>query len=227
MRASNIITGAIWIGMAALPAAGISAVVDRIAVVVGKNVITETEVLQEVRLTGFLNRQPVGLGPEERRAAAERLVDQQLIRNEMEIGGYPAPSREEAAAMLRKFREENYGSDAKLREALARYGITEDQLQQHFLWELAIMRFTDQRFAVGLAAARNSAAPGLSAGSALASVPDQNPQAPVASTAGTANRAAPAMEEAPLPAGVDQQLESWLKQKRNGTRVRFKKEAFE
>ena len=71
---------------------------------------TESEVQDEVRLTEFLNQQPLDLGPEQRRAAAERLVDQQLIRNEMQIGGYPQPSQSEAEAMLRNFRQEHYRS---------------------------------------------------------------------------------------------------------------------
>src|SRR5580700_11903799 len=44
-----------------------AAVVDRVAVVVGKTVITESEVLDEVRLTEFLNGQPLELGPQQRR----------------------------------------------------------------------------------------------------------------------------------------------------------------
>src|SRR3954453_3866299 len=66
-----------------------AAVVDRIAVVVGKTVITETEVLQEVRLEAFLNQTPLDLSAQARKTAAEHLVDQQLVRNEMRIGNYP------------------------------------------------------------------------------------------------------------------------------------------
>src|SRR3954465_12499103 len=77
-----------------------AAVVDRVAVVVGNTVITETEVLQEARLEAFLNGAPLDLGPAARRAAAERLVDQQLVRNEMRIGAYPQPTATEIDDML-------------------------------------------------------------------------------------------------------------------------------
>ncbi|HEY5163139.1 MAG TPA: hypothetical protein VII81_09020, partial [Terriglobales bacterium] len=63
-------------------AAVAAGVIDRVAVVVGTQVITESEVLLEVRLTEFFNGQPLDLGVDQRKAAAERLVDQQLIRNE-------------------------------------------------------------------------------------------------------------------------------------------------
>ena len=135
--------------VALLAAAAQAAVIDRVAVVVGNTVITETEVQREVRLTEFLNGQPLDLGPKERRAAAERMVDQQLIRNEMENGGYTMPAAAEGPEMLRDFRRRHYASEAALRAALHKYGITEEELQQHLLWEAAALRFTDQRFQPG------------------------------------------------------------------------------
>ncbi len=114
-------------------------VIDRVAVVVGNDVITESEILREVRLTELINGQPVDLSAEKRREAAERLVDQQLIRKEMEIGNYPMPAPQVADAMLRKFKQE-------YRAALEKYGVTEAELKEHLLWQLAVMRFTDQRF---------------------------------------------------------------------------------
>src|SRR5438309_12116370 len=77
-----------------------AAVVDRIAVVVGKTVITETEVLQEARLEAFLNQSPLDFSPQSRKTAAERLVDQQLVRNEMRIGSYAKPTPAEVDSML-------------------------------------------------------------------------------------------------------------------------------
>jgi hypothetical protein len=128
-----------------------AAVVDRVAVVIGKTVITESEVLQEIRLTAFQTGRPLDFSPAARRAAAERLVDQQLIRKEMEIGHYPQPTPAEVEAMYRQFRNEHHSTDAQ-------YGITEDELKQHLQWELAAMRFTDQRFRVNLPATEQQGA---------------------------------------------------------------------
>jgi hypothetical protein len=179
-----------------------AAVLDRVAMVVGNQVFTESEVQDEVRLTQFLNQQPLDLGPEQRRAAAERLVDQQLIRNEMQLGGYPQPSQSEADAMLRNFRQEHYRSIAQFWAALEKYGITEEQLKQHLLWQLAAVRFTDARF-------RPVAAPTLAAPSIQ-----------------TADRLR-AGADAPAGNSVDQQMEAWLKTARSQTRIDFKKEAFQ
>jgi len=53
---------------------GTAAVLDRVALVIDKKVITESEVIDELRLTEFLTSQPLDLGSAARRAAAEHLV---------------------------------------------------------------------------------------------------------------------------------------------------------
>ena len=123
-----------------------SAVVDRVAVVIDKKIVTESEVLDELRLTEFFNNQSLELGPKARREAAERLVDQELIRRELKISGYAPPSANEADALLRKFRQGRFHSLADYHAALGKYGITEEQLKAHLLWQLTAIRFTDQRF---------------------------------------------------------------------------------
>jgi parvulin-like peptidyl-prolyl isomerase len=176
--------------------AAAQAVLDRVAVVVGNTAITETEVLRAVRLTELLNGEPLDTGPQQRKAAAERLVDQQLIRNEMATGTYPMPADDEAEDMLRDFRQQRFTTEAQYKAALAKYGVTEKDLKEHLLWELAAIRFTDLRF---------------------------QPNAPDGQSA---NRAKPG---APVPAGsdVDQQLDSWLKEQRRNTRVKFNLAAFQ
>jgi hypothetical protein len=121
-------------------------VVDRVAVVIGKKVITESEVLEELRLTEFLNNQPLDLGPAARRTAAEHLVDQQLIRQEIENSGYAKPAASEADALLRSFRRQRFPTDAEYQVALEKYGITEEELKQRLLWQATALQFTDLRF---------------------------------------------------------------------------------
>ena len=177
-------------------AAAAQNVIDRVAVVVGNQVITESEVILEARLTAFLNQQPLDLSAGQRRAAAERLVDQQLIRNEMQIGGYPMPLETEGDAVLRKYRQDTYSSIPLFRAALAKYELTEDEVKHHLLWQAAALRFTDQRFHMTLPAPTSQSADRSNAG--------------VTSTD-----------------GVEDQMDIWLKQSRAGTRIQFKKEAFQ
>jgi hypothetical protein len=174
-------------------------VVDRVAVVVGAAVITESEVIDELRLTEFLNSEPLDTSPDQRRAAAGRLVDQQLIRKEMEIGHYPEPSAADAEAVLQTFRQQHFRANAEYLAALEKYGITEDQLKRHLLWQLTAMHFTDVRFRPGIPGAPEQTASRMSA-----------------------ETAAPASG-----ADVDQQMNAWLQEARNSVRITFKKEAFQ
>ena len=132
----------------AVLAAGMAgaAVVDRVAVVIGKKVITQSEVEQDLRLTEFINAQPLDLGPLALRDAAQHLIDQELIRQEMQNGAYAQTSASQADALLRKFRQEHYPSDAAYHAALQKYGVTEAELKQRLVWQLAAIQFTDFRF---------------------------------------------------------------------------------
>jgi hypothetical protein len=172
-------------------------VIDRVAVVVGRQVITESEVILEARLTAFFNGQPLDLGAGSRRAAAERLVDQQFIRNEMQVGGYPMLPDAEGEALLRKYRQDSYPSVAAFRAALARYELTEDEVRKHLQWQTAALRFTSQRFQ-------------------LAGGVAQKPESANRYTAGAAGTD-----------GAEDLMDTWLKQARAGTKVQFKKEAFQ
>jgi hypothetical protein len=186
-----------------------AAVVDRVAIVVGNNVITETELGREVRLTEFLNGEPLDLSPAKRRAAAERLVDQQLIRNELELSHYQQPGPAEADKVLREFRREHYPDDQQFQAALAKYGISEDDLKQLLTWQVTAMQFTESRF--------RSTLPGSNVQTANRLKMDSE---------STANRtrtdAEPTDENT-----VDQQMDAWLKEARGNTRVQFKPEAFQ
>jgi hypothetical protein len=124
----------------------LAAVIDRVAVTAGKDVITESEVVEEIRLTDFLNQSPLDLGPAARRAAAERLVDQYLIRNEMRLEGFPQP---QAGSADQTLHQSHFHTPAQYQASLQKYGITEEELQQDLLWQVAALRFTQQRFGQG------------------------------------------------------------------------------
>ena len=77
-----------------------AAVVDRIAVTVGNQVITETEILREIALTAFLNGEKPSFTPDNKRKAADQLVEQKLVRKEMEMGRYPEATEDQAKELL-------------------------------------------------------------------------------------------------------------------------------
>jgi hypothetical protein len=126
-------------------------VLDRIAVIVGKHVIKTSDIDRDLRLTEFLNRELLDLGSAAKRRAAERLIDQEIIRQEIITGQYKRPADSEADALEKDFAHDRFSdSESHLREALRKYGLSEAQLQSHFLWQLTVLRFIDERFRPGV-----------------------------------------------------------------------------
>lgn len=118
---------------------------DRIAVSVGRHVISEQEILQDIRLSAFLDsRQPV-FSAEQKRKAADRLIDQYLVLQDAALTRTPLPSDADVTAMLAPIKA-RYTSDQEYRSALAQARITDAELAEHLLAGLRMLRYTDLRF---------------------------------------------------------------------------------
>lgn len=124
-------------------------IIDRIAVTVGNQVITETQIDEEIRVTAFLNREKVDLSAEARKQAASRLIEQALIRREMDLSRYPLPELSDAGESLKGI-QAMYPSEAAFQNALQKYGITVDELTRRLWWQLTLLRFIDYRFRPGI-----------------------------------------------------------------------------
>ncbi|HEY6990845.1 MAG TPA: hypothetical protein VH369_20790 [Bryobacteraceae bacterium] len=122
-----------------------AAIVDRLAVTVGQQTITQLQLDEEIRITALLNRRQVARDVETRRAAADRLVEQLLIQREMEQSRYPLPGQEDLDLYLEQIRAQN-GGQAGLAKALATYNLTESTLRQHLEAQLVTLRFIEYRF---------------------------------------------------------------------------------
>jgi len=118
---------------------------------VGKRVIKSSDIGRDLRVTTFLNREQLSFNADARRKAADRLIEQTILRGEITSGGYRGASEDDADAMLDKLRQERFaGSDTRLRTAVARYGLTEEELRAQLLWQLTVLRFIDERFRNGV-----------------------------------------------------------------------------
>lgn len=132
-----------------LIAAGAAAqeqVVDRIAVSVAGQVVTLSDIRRQIRITAFLERQQPEFSEERLRQTAERLIDQALIRREVELSRYPAPPLEEVEQVLSEFAA-SLGVDQRGMFARAlEYGFSEQELRDLAAWRLTVIRFIDYRF---------------------------------------------------------------------------------
>jgi hypothetical protein len=121
-------------------------IIDRLAIAVGHEAITELQLDEELRVTAFLNHQPITRDLTSRRDAADRLVEQFLIRNEIGLSRYPLPEEKEVAAYMESVRTEQ-GGPAAFERALRSYDLAENALKRHLALQLSTMRFVDYRFA--------------------------------------------------------------------------------
>ena len=134
-----------FLAMVLASVAGRAEVIDRIAVTVGKQVITLSDVIREIRITALLDQKSIDMGGEQKRKAADRLVDQTLILQEAVFTRAPLPTADDGVRMLEQVKTQ-YPSESDYAAALNRYQVTEEDLVNHLLAGLRAMRFTDLRF---------------------------------------------------------------------------------
>ena len=196
------------IAVVAAALAGRAEIIDRVAVRVGRSVITESELRREIRLTAFLEGAPLEFSATTQRKTAERLVDQRLIRAEMEESRYPQPPPEAAEEALKQVLAE------RSRASLDQYGITEEELRAHLQRQLVTLRFISVRFRPGVQIEPGEIDQYLARHkSANGTPPPEEHRARI--------------EEALIEERVNRLAEVWLKEARARTRIEFRPEVFQ
>jgi hypothetical protein len=197
-----------------------AAIIDRIAVSVGNRVITESDIDREIRVTAFLDRVKPNLSPAARRTAAERMVEQKLIRRELETSRYPVPTPEEVEPVLQKLKTSVFHDEQDYQRALRQYGLTDDDVRRELLWQRTLLQFIEVRFRPG------------------AQVTDQEIQDYFTKVVEPAARAAHPgqpialedyrnqIEQKLTGQRQDQEMDTWLQQARRRTEIVFHDEAF-
>jgi peptidyl-prolyl cis-trans isomerase SurA len=196
-------------------------VIERIAVTLDNQIIAESEVAREIRLSAFLNGDSLDFSPEARRKAAGRLIEQKLIRREIELGRYLEPSKEEVAVMLKQIQTQRFRNAEDYRQALEKCGVSESDLNAHLLWQLTLLRFIDTRFR-----------PGIQVSDEEVRAYFDSEQSKTEETADPGKQ--PRFEdlhdqirETLTNQRIDQQLDDWLAATRKRTRIVFHPEAFQ
>lgn len=198
-------------------------IIDRIAVSVGNRVITASDLDREIRVIAFLDRAKgkPDFSPAGKRAAAERMVEQKLIRRELETSRYPVPSAAEVEPVIEKFKKDYFPSDIEYRHALADAGITEQDVKDELLWQRTLLLFIGVRFRPGVQLtaqeiqdyfdkvvqpAAQAAHPGQTV-----DIEDYRDQ----------------IEQKLTGQRVDQAVDTWLKEARRRTEIVFHEEVFQ
>jgi hypothetical protein len=124
-------------------------IIDRIAITAGNQVITASQIDEELRITAFLNREKLDVNPDTRKQAASRLIEQALVKREMDLSHYPLPQAGDASAALAGVKA-TYPNQGDFAAALESYGVSEADLTRRLLWQFTLLRFIDYRFRPGI-----------------------------------------------------------------------------
>jgi hypothetical protein len=206
--------------LAALVPAG-GTIIDRIAVSVGNQVITTSDIDREIRASAFLQGAAPDFSAAGRRATADRMVEQKLIRRELETSRYPVPQPSEIDPVLAELIQKQFHDEAAYRAALHAYGITEQDVRDELLWQRTLLLFVDDRFRPAV------------------QVTDQEIRDYFDKVVAPAAKAAHPDETATLEAyrdqivrtltgqRADEEMDRWLKEARSRTEIVYHPEAFE
>jgi parvulin-like peptidyl-prolyl isomerase len=198
-----------------------SEIIDRIAVAVGNQVVTTSDLDREIRVTAFLNQADPDFSPAARRKTAGRMVEQRLIRRELQLSRYPAPALAEAEPVLKQFIQEHYPTAGAYQEALRARGLTDDELRQAILWQLTLLRFIDDRFRAGANLTEDDIRDYFE--KVIKPAAQKVTAGPPPELEDYRERITAALEQQQ----VDQELETWLDQARKRTGVEYIEEAFQ
>jgi len=129
-----------------LPAAQ---VIDRIVATVNRHAILQSEWDEAVAFECLVNgRQLQNVTPDSRIQTLERLIDQQLVAEQMAASSFVPATAEDIAARASELRQvvPAWKTDEGWRTALATYGLTEEDVRERTGVQVNLTRYLDLRF---------------------------------------------------------------------------------
>lgn len=145
MKRAALLLVLLWIRDPAAPAE----VIDRVLGAAGTDVVTLSEARRYLETQSVFQNRELDLSRQAFRDAVDQLINQALIRREIEISRFVPPAMAEAEKRLDEWLADP-ARGAAIRKRLEAYGINEDDLRKRLLWYITVMRFTDYRFSPGV-----------------------------------------------------------------------------
>jgi hypothetical protein len=123
-------------------------VVDRIVATVNGHAILQSDWEDAFHYEAFIaGHSPEYLASAERKAALDRLIDQELLRQQIRSSDFQHASDQEIAARIQEIRKQYPGAESESgwHAALARYALTEKELEHRIALQLDLLRLVDAR----------------------------------------------------------------------------------
>lgn len=122
--------------------------IDRIVATVNGHIILQSDWDDALRYEAFAEGRPVDkLTAADRKSALDRLIDQELLREQIRESDLQKPSDEEVARRILDIRKQYPGAETESgwQAALAHYGFAEADLKQRVALQIELMRLVDSR----------------------------------------------------------------------------------
>jgi peptidyl-prolyl cis-trans isomerase SurA len=123
-------------------------IVDRIVATVNGHIILQSDWEDEINYEAFANGRSLSTSTiADRKAALDRLIDQELLHEQIHSGNLQQATAEEVRKRVLEIRQQHLDgrNEAGWQALLRRYGLTEIALENHVQTELDLMRLVDAR----------------------------------------------------------------------------------
>lgn len=133
-----------WLGLAGVMA---GQVIDRIIATVNGQPILQSDWDVALRFEALLDQKPLQFSDEAAHAALDRLIDQELLRQQIRAFQFKPISEEELRRRMEEIRKQIPGAsdDAGWQSALHRYGLTQSEVDERITDQMEILRFINAR----------------------------------------------------------------------------------
>lgn len=128
-------------------------VLDRIVATVNGRIILQSDWDAALQYAALSDGRPPGqASPQERKAALDGLIDQELLREQMRSSELKQATPEEVARRIQEIRKQypQAQDDQDWHNLLAAYGFSEDELRQRVTLQLDLDRLVDLRLRPGV-----------------------------------------------------------------------------
>jgi len=123
-------------------------VIDRIVATVNGHVILQSDWEDALCFEAFTSGRSLDqITPQERKAALDRLIDQELLREQMQSSDFQHATSEQISQRIQEIRKQypKTETEAGWQEQLARYHLTEKELENRLALEIDVLRLVDAR----------------------------------------------------------------------------------
>jgi peptidyl-prolyl cis-trans isomerase SurA len=123
-------------------------IIDRIVATVNGHIILQSDWEDALCYEAFVAGHPLDqITAEERKAALDRLIDQELLREQMASSDFAHATPQEVADRIAQVRNQypGAGTDSAWQALLFRYGLTESEFKTRVALELDVLRLVDAR----------------------------------------------------------------------------------